>query len=389
MPLEPGQSKAALSHNIATEREAGKSEAQSVAIAFSEQRKDEQESETVKRAAGVLFVGPTGRVLLMRRAVAGSDHRAEWACPGGGIEAGETAEEAARREVFEETGFTYEGPLALWTRRIRDNVDFTTFLARIDADGEFAVQLNEEHDFCKWMSIEDALVEPSGEVLLHPGVRTALKRFSMDEMAVAEAIRDEELVSPQRFGNMLLVAMRITGTGAAYRRSLDEYVWRDPQAFSTDRFLERCKGLPVILEHPPKQMDSEQFNKRMVGTCVIPWRRQTERGLEVWCIGKIWDEKSQEDLQEYPFSTSPGVSFSPLDDTSRVLLGGVSLFIEGAPYHLDHLALLPPKPDGSPVLGVWDKRGAPTGVESAPVDDRLDDALRDIQISNLCSKILN
>lgn len=387
MPLEPGQSKAALSHNIATEREAGKPEAQAVAIAYSEQRKDEQ-SETVKRAAGVLFVGPTGRVLLMRRAAGGSDHGAVWAFPGGGIEADETAEQAARREVQEETGFTYEGPLTLWTRRIRDNVDFSTFLARIPADGEFSVQLNEEHEFHKWISIEDALAEPNGEIILHPGAKVALKRFAMDEMAVAEAIRDEELVSPQRFGNMLLVAMRITGTGAAYRRGINEYVWRDPEAFSSDRFLERCKGLPVILEHPPKQMDSEQFNKRMVGTCVIPWRRQTERGLEVWCIGKIWDGQSQIDLQAYPFSTSPGVAFSPLDDTSRVMFGSSSLFIEGSPYLLDHLALLPSK-DGIPMLGVWDLGGAPSGVESAPVDDRLDEALRDIQISNLCSKILN
>lgn len=44
MPLEHGKSKAALSHNIATERHAGKPEAQAIAIAFSEKRKAEHKN---------------------------------------------------------------------------------------------------------------------------------------------------------------------------------------------------------------------------------------------------------------------------------------------------------------------------------------------------------
>jgi hypothetical protein len=41
MPLEQGSSKSVISHNIATERNAGKPEAQSVAIAYREAGKDE------------------------------------------------------------------------------------------------------------------------------------------------------------------------------------------------------------------------------------------------------------------------------------------------------------------------------------------------------------
>lgn len=43
MPLEHGASKAALSHNIATERRAGKPEKQAVAIAYSEARRTRQD----------------------------------------------------------------------------------------------------------------------------------------------------------------------------------------------------------------------------------------------------------------------------------------------------------------------------------------------------------
>lgn len=47
MPLESGSSKAAISHNVETERAAGKPEKQAVAIALSKSREDEDADEKV------------------------------------------------------------------------------------------------------------------------------------------------------------------------------------------------------------------------------------------------------------------------------------------------------------------------------------------------------
>ena len=59
-------------------------------------------------AAGVLLVNARGDLLLQRRSDDGL-----WGIPGGGMEIGESTEEAARREVREETGLTV-GALTLF-----------------------------------------------------------------------------------------------------------------------------------------------------------------------------------------------------------------------------------------------------------------------------------
>lgn len=77
----------------------------------------------VRGAARVLLVDERGRLLLFRVAIAdrrGIDGvRSFWITPGGGIEAGETPEVAAARELWEETGIRAEVGPCIWTRTYR------------------------------------------------------------------------------------------------------------------------------------------------------------------------------------------------------------------------------------------------------------------------------
>jgi 8-oxo-dGTP pyrophosphatase MutT (NUDIX family) len=73
-----------------------------------------RETPTLRRAARVLLLDEDRRLLLVKFRYRG---RSWWAAPGGGLEDGETHEDAARREITEETSFELQelGPW-VWNR---------------------------------------------------------------------------------------------------------------------------------------------------------------------------------------------------------------------------------------------------------------------------------
>ena len=292
-------------------------------------------------AAGILFKAPTGRVLFMRR----TDGEG-WAFPGGGKKDHETIEQCAVREVWEETNYRTGHHGKFLCRRVRNGVDFTTF--QYDCDDEFVPKYNHEHDAHVWVDPNYA-----GSLGLHPGCLIALRKLKgMNELELAEAIRDGELVSPQFIENVCLVDMRISGTGFSYRPKLDEWVYRRDTIYLTPEFLQRCSGIPIIMEHPSTQiLNSEEFAQRIVGTMALPYIN----GDEVWGIGRLYDEEAIKLINTEEMSTSPSVVFrDPKVNYTIEMEDDSHLLIEGPPSFIDHLAIC--------AKGVWDKGGDASGI---------------------------
>lgn len=321
------------------------------------------------KAAGVLFVTPQQTALFLKRGQ-GGDCPGQWTIPGGKLEGDESAVEAAIRETLEESGRKVaEADLVEHSRTVTNaeigageqgaginlpptdsvvvpgvEIDFTTFSCKIDA--EFTPTLCDEHTGYAWASV-DAPPEP-----LHPGCRVALDRLTMDELGVAEAMVAGQLSSPQVYQNVTLFDIRITGTGYAFRESLNEYVYRDPEIWLTERTLKRCNGLAAIWVHPKKTLlNSEEYENRTIGSVFLPYIK----GDDIWAITKVYDDAAIDGMRTNQLSTSPGVSFSGRSSGSKFELpDGAKLLIENDPSLIDHIAICS--------QGVWDKRGPPAGI---------------------------
>ena len=313
------------------------------------------------RGAGILYLTGDNQALFLKRGP-GGDWPLAWCLPGGTIEEGETPENCAKREAEEELGFlpAYLPSSGLVKHavtlapRSQDNpepVEFTTYLQRVS--DTFEPRLNGEHVGWGWSPISGP-PEP-----LHPGVRTALAKLSMHELDVAKAIRDGLLASPQQFENIWLFAMRISGTGVAFRKKLNEYVYRRPENYLSDEFLERCAALSIIVQHPKgDKLDSQEFAERIVGVGMLcPWVTDNE----CWGIAKIYDETTAQMLSKFQLSTSPAVVLFAGGNHRMTNDDGSTVLVEGPAKLLDHLAICE--------VGVWDKGEDPAGVAVEAIGD--------------------
>lgn len=263
-----------------------------------------------------------------------------WCQPGGTIEPGELAIDAARREVMEETGYQYDGPLTPHSV----HGDYLTY--RADVPERFEAKINDESLAAGWFHIDD-LPKP-----LHQPFAEMLAQQALNETDVAALIADGTLSSPQYFYNMWMFAIRVTGTGVTWRSADQEMTFRNPDDYLTPEFLQRVAGVPLIWLHPEKRtLDSDEFSKRVIGTLTNAW--VADKG-EVWAVARVYDAEAAEIMATRQLSTSPTVKFSEV--AQSIIVDGQPLLVEPSPELLDHVAICE--------QGVWDKLLNPTGVKS-------------------------
>ena len=148
-------------------------------------------SVIVRPCARVLLLDPHDRLLLIH-CRAPDDGRRFWITPGGGLEAGESETEAARRELWEEVGDVEAriGP-AVWLRRHvfdwdrrRYDQRETFYVARTPVAGTRPVALSPDEmhfiEELRWWTLEEILAAPP-ETTFAPRRLGPLLRELLDE----------------------------------------------------------------------------------------------------------------------------------------------------------------------------------------------------------------
>lgn len=123
----------------------------------------------LRPAARVILLDPEDRILLLRTNLR---ERPLWITPGGGIEGGETPEQAAMRELREETGIVAPLGPCVWVRRhifefkgvlLDERESFFVVRLHAAAVTTDAHLLDDERDFIheyRWWAASDIRLSP-------------------------------------------------------------------------------------------------------------------------------------------------------------------------------------------------------------------------------------
>lgn len=121
-------------------------------------------------AAGVLFVvqDDDGPEVLVQLRSAFAHEGGTWSCPGGAIDAGETAPEAALREATEEVGAPPEPLRLLGEHVFAPAGDWRYTTAVVEVSHRFGTPANFESDAIRWCVPGEV-----DQLALHPGFAAA------------------------------------------------------------------------------------------------------------------------------------------------------------------------------------------------------------------------
>lgn len=106
-------------------------------------------TETTKPDVSAAIITDGERVLMVRRRV--KEGELSWQFPAGGVEDGETAEQAAVRETLEETGLTVKAVRYIGDRVHPKSGKFMAYTACKVVEGEAHVADDDELDKVEWV----------------------------------------------------------------------------------------------------------------------------------------------------------------------------------------------------------------------------------------------
>ena len=124
--------------------------------------------------AAILVLDEQDRLLMMKRSDIGC-----WGIPGGGMEPGEVAEDAAKREALEETNLevgemalfgVFSGPELYYKYPNGDEV-YNVSIVYLSRDWHGNIKLNGEHSEWKWFAASDIPEDVS------PPIKPVLEQF--------------------------------------------------------------------------------------------------------------------------------------------------------------------------------------------------------------------
>lgn len=106
--------------------------------------------------AKVFVLNKDGLILTMRRSADDNHRPLTWDLPGGGVDFGESPNDAVVREAKEEAGLTIESPTIFFVGAKNEEKYVVELLYYAEYDGS-EIELSEEHDQIAWVTKDEFL----------------------------------------------------------------------------------------------------------------------------------------------------------------------------------------------------------------------------------------
>jgi len=146
--------------------------------------------------SAAVFVERDGKILILKRA--GGEATGAWYIPGGAVDAGETVDEAALRELLEEAGLVPDGPLrcvGVVHMHVYGRDALQVVYACTSAAGD--VTISHEHSDARWIDpieyrnryFTDAAIEAAEQQSARFGALLRNVRANVDEYLAWRASR--------------------------------------------------------------------------------------------------------------------------------------------------------------------------------------------------------
>lgn len=115
-----------------------------------------------RKTSQIILFTKEGKILLQHRAADAKRNPNNWGSFGGGIEEGETPEQAARREAFEEIEYTLQNPKLIDEEAENGSEEITTYTFTEEYDSSQPIVLHEGQGY-GWFTIPEALELPMSD----------------------------------------------------------------------------------------------------------------------------------------------------------------------------------------------------------------------------------
>lgn len=262
-----------------------------------------------KIAAGIVFMAPSGKVLLLKRSEDEPNYGGYWGLPGGKAEEGESAVDAAMREAREETGYADDFDIMRELSKVTtpNGMEFTTYLVK--AREEFTPSLTDgEHTDWRWVDPMDWPTDPPGGEKVHPGVDDTLEALALMRIGGAAdsiALDKDSVRTVDDAGRMHIASAHISKAtvNPYYGREIPgwEPLGLDPekvyQLFRDPAELEKAaasfNSIQILIRHIPVSADEPQqddvvgatgssavFNAPYLDNELVIWTREGIDAIE-------------------------------------------------------------------------------------------------------------